>query len=199
MRILKWSYARPKLLWKQRKRRKGEQRRRWKRSGGPKRLKRNRKAEEAEAQRIADKVRKAEEAKQERQAEQAWEAEAAAEKERAAKAQAKNIQATNEAMQARIEAHEANKKRVAEDAAAVRIKAQALVTHQKNLAKLSVPPNDQLMQVPEGPEPSLGGIREDLQRRCPGFPETKSRGGQRFGKCSEFRVLVETDFCLGTL
>jgi hypothetical protein len=63
-------------------------------------------------------------------------------------------------MQAGIEAHEANKKRVAEEAASVWVKVQALATCQKNLAKIGVPPDDPLMQVPEGLELS----REELQK-----------------------------------
>jgi hypothetical protein len=63
-------------------------------------------------------------------------------------------------MEVGIVAHEANKKRVADGAAAARVKEQALGTCQKNLANLGVPPGDPLMQVPEGPEPS----REDLRK-----------------------------------
>jgi hypothetical protein len=124
-----------------------------------------RKAEEAEVKHIAEEAWKVKEAEWECQTEEAWKAEVAAERDRVVKAQAeaeeaKKIQAANEALQAGIVAHEANKQRVAEEAAAVRVKAQALATCQKNLAKISVPPDNPLMQVPEGLELS----REELRR-----------------------------------
>jgi hypothetical protein len=59
-------------------------------------------------------------------------------------------------------AHEANKQRTAKESAAARVKAQALATRQKNLAKLGVRPDDPLMLVPEGPGPS----REEVQDIC---------------------------------
>jgi hypothetical protein len=133
-------------------------------------------AEEAKARRVAEEARRAEEAAEEArkaeavaewecQDEKAWEAEAVAEKEKAAKAhaekeEAKNIRAANVAMEAGIMAHEANKKRVAHEAAVAQVKAQALATRQRNLVKIGVPPDDPLMLVPEGPGPSREEARK---------------------------------------
>jgi hypothetical protein len=96
-----------------------------------------------------------------------------AEKEKAAQTQAEKeeaerIRAANEAMKVGVAAHLAEVKRTADEAAAVRVKAQALATRQKNLAKIGVRPNDPLMLVPEGPGPSqeeVQNIRQQVARQ----------------------------------
>jgi membrane protein involved in colicin uptake len=124
----------------------------------------------AEAERKAEEKRKADEAAEAKC--KADEAEAqklkAAEKEKAAQAQvekeeAEKIWAANEAMQVGVADHLANVKR-AEESAAARVKAQAQVTHQKNLAKIGVRPDDPLMLVPEGPGPSQDEVRNICQQ-----------------------------------
>jgi hypothetical protein len=93
----------------------------------------------------------------------------AAEKEKAAQTQAEKeeaerIRAANEAMKVGVAAHLAEVKRTADEAAAARVKAQALATRQKNLAKIGVRPNDPLMLVPEGPGPSWEEVRNIRQQ-----------------------------------
>jgi fused signal recognition particle receptor len=114
-----------------------------------------RKADEAEAQRL-EVACKAAEAKEVRKAEEAEKAKAA--KDKAEKEEAEKIRAANAALEAGIVAHEANKQRTADESAAARVKAQALVTRQQKLAKLGVTPDDPLMLVPEG----LGPTREEM-------------------------------------
>jgi hypothetical protein len=120
-----------------------------------------------------ERQQKAEEAAEEkRKAEEAAEAKRKAkeaEKEKAAQAQAEKeeaerIRAANEAMQVGVAAHMDNIQRTAEESAAARMKAQALVTRQKKLAKLGVRPDDPLMLVPEGPGPSREEVREIRQQ-----------------------------------
>jgi hypothetical protein len=101
-----------------------------------------RKAEEAEEKRkakeVAEEKRKADKVAEEKR--KADEAEVqrleAAEKEKAAQAQAEKeeadkIRAANEAMKVGVAAHLAEVKRMADDAAAAHVKAQALATRQK--------------------------------------------------------------------
>jgi hypothetical protein len=120
------------------------------------------KVKKARLQEKAEEKQRAEEGKEKWKAK---EAEEAAKKEKVAKAQAekeeaKKIRVANAAMEAGIVAHEANKKRTADEAAAARVKAQALATRQKNLAKVGVCPDDPLMMVPEGPGPSQEEVRQ---------------------------------------
>jgi hypothetical protein len=68
-----------------------------------------------------------------------------------------------------IEAHEANKKRIADEAAAAQVKAQAQATCQKNMAKIGVLPEDPIMQAPEGPGPSSQELRA-IQQEFSGKP-----------------------------
>jgi membrane protein involved in colicin uptake len=140
--------------WEQQRRRKQKCRRRQKKSGGLK-TEAKRKAEEAEVERLAEEARKAEEAEWEHQAEEARKAEAVAKEAKAAKAkaeEAEKIWAANKTMQDGILAHEAKKRRLAEEAA--KSKVLALVKHWHELAKLGVLPDDLLMQAPKGPGPS---------------------------------------------
>jgi hypothetical protein len=126
------------------------------------------------------KVRLLQEAEEKRKAEEAAETQRkadeaeklrleAAEKEKAAQAQAEKeeaekIRAANEAMQVGVAAHMENIQRTAEESAVARMKAQALATCQKKLAKLGVRPDDPLMLVPEGPGPSWEEVWEIHQQ-----------------------------------
>jgi hypothetical protein len=125
-----------------------------------------RKAEEAEAERKAEEKRKADEAEAQKLevAEKAKAAQTQGDKEEAEK-----IRAANEAMEVGVAAHMENLKRTAEESAAAHVKAQALATRQKKLAKLGVRPDDPLMLVPEGLGPSreeVRDIRQQVARKC---------------------------------
>jgi hypothetical protein len=132
------------------------------------------------AQEEAEEKRRAKEAEQEHQAEEAQKAEAAAEEARAAKAkaekeEAEKIWAANMAMKEGLLAIVADKER--DTAAAAWVKTQVLVKHQKELVKLGAPPDDPLMQAPEGPGPSQQELR-DVQREFSGeVEEEETRGG----------------------
>jgi hypothetical protein len=67
-------------------------------------------------------------------------------------------------MKVGVAAHLAEVKRTADDAAAARVKAQALATRQKSLTKIGVCPDDPLMLVPEGPGPSREEVRNIRQQ-----------------------------------
>jgi hypothetical protein len=125
------------------------------------------KERKARAQEEAKEKRRAEEAKEKRKAEEAeWEcqakearrAEVVAKEARVAKAKAEKIRAANKAMQDGIDAHKAEKKRVEEEAA--RLKVSALAKRWQELSKLGVLLEDPLMQAPKGPGPS----REEVQK-----------------------------------
>jgi hypothetical protein len=114
--------------------------------------------------------RKAEEAEREQQAEEAQKAEET----RVAKAKAKaeeaeKIWAANKAMQDGLVVHEAEKRRVAEEA--TRLKAAAIAKHQE-LAKLGVAPDNPLMQAPEGP----GSSHQELQEIQRSFRLSRTNG-----------------------
>jgi hypothetical protein len=124
--------------------------------------------EKRKAEEVAEAKWKAEEAEEKRKADEAETLRLeAAEKEKAAQAQAEKeeaekIRAANEAMKVGVAAYMENLKRMAEESAAARVKAQALATRQRNLAKIGVRPEDPLMLVPEGPGEEVRNIRQQV-------------------------------------
>jgi hypothetical protein len=114
------------------------------------------KPEEAEGERVTEEAWKAKEAQKTKVAAK----EARAAKAKAKKEKAEKIRVANAAMQEGLLAHEAEKKRVAEEAPTLKV--LALVKRQQELTKLGVPPKDLLMQAPEG----LGPSREEMRKIC---------------------------------
>jgi hypothetical protein len=146
------------------------------------------KAKKARLQEEAEEKRRVEEAEEKRKAKEAEEKCQAdeAEAQRVKKAQkakeaeeAEKIRAANVAME---------KKRVADDAAVARVKAQAQATRQRNLVKIGVAPNDPLMLVPEGLGPGreeVWNIRKQVagqaKKRKLGDTEASVHFSRRFG------------------
>jgi membrane protein involved in colicin uptake len=137
--------------------------------------------QEAEAKQKAKEKWKAEEAEEKHKADEAETLRLeAAEKEKAAQAQAKKeeaekIRAANEAMKVGVAAHMENLKRTAKESAVAHVKAQALATCQKNLAKIGVHPEDPLMLVPEGPGPSWQEVQQ-IRKQVAGQGRTRKLG-----------------------
>jgi hypothetical protein len=74
---------------------------------------------------------------------------------------------------------------VVNDAAAARVKAQAQATHQRNLVKIGVRPNDPLMLVPKGPGPSWEEV-QNIRKQVAGQMRKRNLGDTE-GLVSDFR------------
>jgi dTMP kinase len=144
-----------------------------------------RKTEEADeakqkAEKAAEEKRKAVEAEEKCKADEAETLRLEkAEKEKAAQAQAEKeeaekIQTANEALRVGVAAHMENLKRTAKESGA-RVKAQALATRQKNLAKIGLRPEDPLMLVPKGPGPSRQEVQQ-IRKQVAGLGRKRKLG-----------------------